>query len=87
MKPNMVQEYYVVTPEDREMRQMERCHSESVIYERKAGKPKSKLDSRIYPAWWGEPSFDKGGVNRPVAASGFKQMAESSLERGMREVR
>ena len=55
------------TPEDRELRQMERCHSESIIYERKAGKPKSKLDSRIYPAWWGEPSIDAGRAAKKQA--------------------
>lgn len=53
-------------------------NSESVIYERRI--KTANLDPRVYPSWWGEDDAeDKKVIKNPPI--------ESSLERGIREIR
>jgi len=62
---------------------MRTSNSESIIYERR--QTKKNLDPRIYPSWWGEDSNMQSAARRPPPQK--KVPVESSLERGMREIR
>lgn len=62
--------------------ELRQSHSESVIYDRKQ-KVNADLDPRIYPAWWGEPY--QASKARKKAPPQLPE--ETSLERGMREIR
>lgn len=45
-----------------------------------------KLDPRIYPSWWGEENLDSI-AHQKIDETNQESMKESSLERGMREIK
>lgn len=69
---------------------LRQSNSESVIFDRKIQADK-KLDPRIYPSWWGEEPSPANPM-RPASQvrnqnEAPKVAPETSLERGMREIK
>jgi hypothetical protein len=71
---------------------LRQSNSESAFLDKKKSRARSqpgKLDPRIYPSWWGEDYAESPAKAQkaPEPVVPKHQRPESSLEKGMREIR